>query len=136
VWYLAGDAAHMCAIAVDDLKLQEEWTQRGIDLGERQPDAAYWAGPLLNNLGWAYSDARKNERALELFERALEARQRDPDNRAGIAWAQYAIAYELRALGRADEAAPLLEQAAETLPDDEDVRQELERAREDASPAR
>jgi tetratricopeptide (TPR) repeat protein len=131
-WYLAGDAAHMCAIAVDDRKLQEEWTQRGVDLGDRQPEAAYWSGPLLNNLGWAYSEAGKHERALELFERALEARRRDPDNQAGIAWAQYAVAYELRELGRAAEAVPLLEQAAETLPDDEDVRQELERAREAA----
>jgi tetratricopeptide (TPR) repeat protein len=131
-WYLAGDAAHMCAIAVDDRKLQEEWTQRGIDLGERQPDAAYWSGPLLNNLGWAYSEARKHERALDLFQQALEVRRRDPDNRAGMAWAQYAVAYELRELGRAAEAVPLLEQAAETLPDDDDVRQELERAREAA----
>lgn len=128
-WYLAGDAAHMCAIAVDDLKLQEEWTQRGVELGERQPAAAYWAGPLLNNLGWAYSDARKHERALELFERALDARRRDPDNPAGIAWAQYAVAYELRELGRAAEAVPLLEEAAAALPDDERVRQEVEQAR-------
>jgi tetratricopeptide (TPR) repeat protein len=128
-WYLAGDAAHMCAIAVDDRKLQEEWTQRGVELGEWQPEAAYWSGPLLNNLGWAYSEAGKHQRALELFERALEARQRDADNPSGIAWAQYAVAYELRELGRAAEAVPLLEQAAETLPGDEDVRQELERAR-------
>ena len=128
-WYLAGDAAHMCAIAVDDLKLQEEWTHRGVELGTRQPDAAYWAGPLLNNLGWAYSESRKHERALELFEQALEVRQRDPDNKSAIAWAQYAIGYELRALGRAAEAVPLLEQAAETLPADEYVRQELEQAR-------
>ena len=34
-----------------------------------EPDAAYWAGPLLNNLGWAYFDAGDHERALELFER-------------------------------------------------------------------
>jgi len=129
-WYLAGDAAHMCAIAVDDLKLQEEWTQRGVELGDRQADAAYWAGPLLNNLGWAYSEKRKHERALELFERALEARQRDPENTVGIAWAQYAVAYELLALDRAAEALPLLEQAAETLTDDEHVLQELGRARE------
>jgi tetratricopeptide (TPR) repeat protein len=132
-WYLAGDAAHMCAIAVDDLKLQEEWTQRGVELGDRQADAVYWAGPLLNNLGWAYSDARKHARALELFEQALDARQRDPDNLTGIAWAQYAVAVELRELGRAAEAVPLLEQAAETLPDDEYVREELERAREAAA---
>ena len=33
--YLAGDAAHMCAISVDDREVLEDWTQRGIDLGER-----------------------------------------------------------------------------------------------------
>jgi len=131
--YLAGDAVHMCALAVSaDRAAMEQWTQRGLELGEREPAAAYWAGPLLNNLGWAYSESRKHERALELFEQALEVRQRDPDNKSAIAWAQYAIGYELRALGRAAEAVPLLEQAAETLPADEYVRQELEQAREAA----
>jgi tetratricopeptide (TPR) repeat protein len=76
--YLAGDAAHMCAISVDDREVMEDWTQRGLDLGEREPDAAYWAGPLLNNLGWAYFDEANYERALQLFERALNARNRDP----------------------------------------------------------
>jgi tetratricopeptide (TPR) repeat protein len=99
-FFLAGDAAHMCAIAVDDRQLQEEWTQRGLDLGEREPDAAYWAGPLLNNLGWAYFDAGKHERALELFERALEARLRDPDNEQAIQWAREAIEEAKQALGR------------------------------------
>src|SRR5438046_2423655 len=72
---LAGDAAHMCAIAVDDRELQEQWTQRGLDEGD-----PYWAGPLYNNLGVAYSEAGDHARALELFELALEARLRDPDN--------------------------------------------------------
>jgi len=77
--YLAGDAAHMCALAVsDDRAAMEEWTQRGLDLGEREPVAAYWAGPLLNNLGWACFDAGEHEHALELFERALEVRRLDP----------------------------------------------------------
>jgi tetratricopeptide (TPR) repeat protein len=89
--YLAGDAAHMCAISVDDRKVMEDWTQRGIDLGEREPDASYWAGPLLNNLGWAYFDDANYDRALQLFERALDARNRDPGNVEGIAWAQYAV---------------------------------------------
>jgi tetratricopeptide (TPR) repeat protein len=123
--FLAGDAAHMCAIAVDDRKLQEEWTQRGLDLGEREPDAAYWTGPLLNNLGWAYFDAGEHDRALELFERALEARERDPENRSAIAWAHYAVGQTLRTLGRSDEAVTLLEQAAATLPDEAEVQEEL-----------
>jgi tetratricopeptide (TPR) repeat protein len=90
--YLAGDAAHMCALAVaDDRAAMEEWTQRGIDYGEREPAAAYWAGPLLNNLGWAYFDAGDHEHALELFERALEVRRRDPENQDAVAFAEEAV---------------------------------------------
>ena len=84
--YLAGDAAHMCAIAVDDRELQEQWTQRGLDEGD-----PYWAGPLYNNLGVAYSEAGDHARALELFELALEARLRDPDNEQAIEWAREAV---------------------------------------------
>jgi tetratricopeptide (TPR) repeat protein len=90
--YFAGDAAHMCALAVsEDRAAMEKWTRRGLELGERGPDAAYWAGPLLNNLGWAYFDAGEHEHALALFERALEARRRDPGNREAIAFAEEAV---------------------------------------------
>jgi tetratricopeptide (TPR) repeat protein len=99
-FYLAGDAAHMCAIAVRDRTVMEEWTQRGLELGEREADAAYWAGPLLNNLGWEYFDAGEHERALELFQRALEVRERDPANHAAIAHAKEAVQTALEALGR------------------------------------
>jgi len=94
--YLAGDAAHMSAIAVDDVALQELWTQRGLDEGD-----PYWAGPLYNNLGWTYFDAGDFNRALELFERALEARLRDPDNQQAIEWAHDAIAEAKKALAEA-----------------------------------
>jgi tetratricopeptide (TPR) repeat protein len=126
--YLAGDAAHMCAIATDDRRLQEEWTRRGLDDGE-----AYWAGPLLNNLGWAYFDDRDYERALVLFGRALEARERDPQNVAGIARAQYAIGLTLRMLGRPQDAVPLLEDAAAALPGDADIQTELTAVRDAAA---
>jgi len=96
--YLAGDAAHMCAISVPEA--MEEWTQRGLDLAAREPDAAYWAGPLLNNLGWHQHDAGDYERALETFEQALEARKRDPGNQIAVVWAQEAIDETLKALGR------------------------------------
>jgi len=118
--YLAGDAAHMCAIAIDDRALQNEWVEHGIADGD-----PYWAGPLLNNLGWSYFEDGDYERALELFHGSLEARKRDPENAAGVAWAQYAIGQTLRMLGRAPEAVPLLEQAAKTLPDDEEMQAEL-----------
>jgi tetratricopeptide (TPR) repeat protein len=97
--FLAGDATHMCAIAGSDRSRMEEWTQRGLELGQREPDAAYWAGPLLNNLGWAYYDAGEYERALETFQRALEVRERDPDNQIAIVWAREAIEETLKALG-------------------------------------
>jgi tetratricopeptide (TPR) repeat protein len=99
-FWFAGDAAHMCAIAVTDRDLMEEWTQRGMELGEREPDAAYWAGPLLNNLGWAYFDAGEHERALDLFEQALVVRERDPGNQAAIQFAKEAVEEARQALAR------------------------------------
>jgi tetratricopeptide (TPR) repeat protein len=99
-YYFAGDAAHMCALAVsEDRAAMEEWTQRGLELGGREPDASYWAGPLLNNLGWAFFDAGEYEHALELFERALEARRRDSDNQDAIAFAEEALQTARDALG-------------------------------------
>lgn len=68
---------------------------------EREPDATYWAGPLLNNLGWAYYDAGEYERALDLFQRALVARERDPENEDAIGWAKEAVETTLKTLGRA-----------------------------------
>ena len=96
--FLAGDALHMSAISVDNIDATEQWTQRGLEFGERRPGAAYWAGPLLNNLGWAYYDAGDYRRALELFERALEVRLRDPENEAAIAFAREAIEAAQQAL--------------------------------------
>ncbi len=94
--WLAGDAAHMCAIATDDRGLQEEWTQRGLEHGD-----AYWAGALYNNLACAYADAGDRERALELFELSLEACLRNPENQQAIEWARESVAEAKQALGRA-----------------------------------
>lgn len=88
-YWFAGDAAHMAAISVPEKMV--EWTDRGLELAASQPDAAYWAGPLLNNLGWHHYDAGEYERALEVFERALEVRKRDSENPQAIVWAQEAI---------------------------------------------
>jgi tetratricopeptide (TPR) repeat protein len=97
-YFLAGDAAHMVAIA-DERKMLE-WTQRGLELAESEPDAAYWAGPLLNNLGWHYYEAGDYETALETFERALEVRKLDPGNPQAIEWAQEAVDEAHKALAR------------------------------------
>ena len=110
-FFLAGDAAHMVAIA--DPALMEEWTQRGLELAVREPDASYWAGPLLNNVAWSRLEAGDHERALEVFERALAARERDPRDDVGIAWARYGVAEALRSLGREDEAESVMQPALE-----------------------
>ena len=108
--FVAGDAAHMAALASPEPR---EWTQRGVELAERSDEAAYWLGPLLNNLGWAQYDAGEHESALATFERALEARELDPVRPYEIEIARYAVAKALLALGRVDEAIALLERAVE-----------------------
>jgi tetratricopeptide (TPR) repeat protein len=97
-YFLAGDAGHMVAIADESKTL--EWTQRGLELAESEPEAAYWAGPLLNNLGWHYYEAGDYETALDTFEHALEVRRRDPANPQAIEWAQEAVDEARKALGR------------------------------------
>ena len=109
--YVAADAAHMAALAAPDRDGFVTWTRRGIELAETNETAGYWFGPLLNNLGWEYYEAGESELALDAFERALHARERDPANREGLALARYAVGKALRALGRSEEAIPLLEQA-------------------------
>ncbi len=74
-------------------------TQRGIVLAETYEAAGYWLGPLLNNLGWEHSDAGEHKEALDLFERALVVRERDPENVAAIKVAREAVAEARRALG-------------------------------------
>jgi tetratricopeptide (TPR) repeat protein len=110
-WFIATDAAHMAALAAPDRAGFVAWTTRGIDLGDEHEEAAYWAGPLLNNLGWDRYEAGEHDLALDAFERALAVRERDPDNPEPIALARYAVGKALRALGRAGDAIPHLEQA-------------------------
>jgi tetratricopeptide (TPR) repeat protein len=116
--FLAADAAHMAALVAPDRDGMLEWTRRGIALAEAEPDAAYWLGPLYNNLGWEHYEAGDYEPALDAFERALEARERDPERKQEIEIGRYAVGKALRALGRPEEAATLLEKAvawAETI---------------------
>jgi tetratricopeptide (TPR) repeat protein len=100
--FIAGDAAHMAAITGD----LPEWTRRGLELAERDPAACYWAGTLLNNLGWWHREREEHEEALAAFEAALAARERDPSLEPQIAHAHYMLSIALRSLGRVDEAAP------------------------------
>lgn len=96
--WLAGDAAHMCALASPDFDAYVMWTDRGIELAERSDAAAYWLGPLLNNLGWEHFDRGEFAEALSVFERALEVREREPDKIAEIDLAREAVAEARKAL--------------------------------------
>jgi tetratricopeptide (TPR) repeat protein len=98
--WLAGDAAHMAALAAPDREGFAAWTSQGLELARGSEAAAYWEGPLLNNLGWDHFDAEEYERALELFEQALAVRERDPGNPAAIEHAREAVAEAKKALGR------------------------------------
>jgi tetratricopeptide (TPR) repeat protein len=114
--FLAADAAHMAALASADKNDHEgmlAWTQRGIRVAQEFPDehAEYWLGPLLNNLGWEYHRMGNHELALDAFQRALEARERHPEQRFKIEIARYAVGKTLRLLGRPEEAASILEHA-------------------------
>jgi tetratricopeptide (TPR) repeat protein len=110
--FVAADAAHMAALAAPDRAGYDTWTQRGIELAESYDEASYWLGPLLNNLGWDRYDAGELDGALEAFQAALAARERDPDNPTAIAIAHYAVARALQALDRPEEAVAELERAA------------------------
>ena len=110
-YFMAVDAAHMAALAAPDRAGFVEWTERGVELAEAHASARYWLGPLLNNLGWEYYEAGDFEQALDAFQRALATREADPENRAAIEIARYAVGKTLRELGRSDDAIPLLQQA-------------------------
>lgn len=104
--FLAGDAAHMAALAGD----VEAWTARGIELtGDGQ--GSYWLAPLLNNLGWSRHKAGDFERALDAFTRALAVRSEDPQQPHEREIARYAVGKTLRSLGRVEEATRQLELA-------------------------
>jgi hypothetical protein len=109
--FLAADAAHMAALVAPDRGGFVEWSERGIEVAESNEDARYWLGPLLNNLGWELYEAGDYERALDAFERSLAAREQEPENRAAIEIARYAVGKALIALERPAEAATRLEQA-------------------------
>ena len=112
-YYLAADAAHMAALAAPDDVGFRAWTTRGIELGEREQAAAYWRGPLLNNLGWALHERGEHDEALSVFEQALAVREEDQSDEHAIEIARYAIAVALRALGRPAEAAAQAERAVD-----------------------
>ncbi len=93
---LAADAAHMLAL-VDDA---EAWTARGIAIAgsSDDPGVRYWLGPLYNNIGWTRFEAGDYAGALEAFELALAARERDDPRPGALQHARDAVDEARRAL--------------------------------------
>lgn len=99
---LAVDAAHMLGI-VHDGRDGMDWNEKALELAisSDQPAANKWKGSLMNNMGWSHHEAGNFERAMELFEQALELRieQGKPDK---IRIARWCIARCFRSLGKHD----------------------------------
>lgn len=102
--FYAIDAAHMLGISE---KPQEQlyWNIKAMDLVEKSVDARArkWLGPLYNNIGWTYHDAKDYERALDLFEKSLAWRTEQKDEK-GIFIAKWTIGRTYRSLDRINEA--------------------------------
>jgi tetratricopeptide (TPR) repeat protein len=98
------DALHMQAIMAapyEGVLLSELALARAA--GARDPRARDWDASLLNNLGMMHVETQHPDRALQAFERALEARERIGVP-ADIRVARWMIGWTLRLLGRRDEA--------------------------------
>jgi tetratricopeptide (TPR) repeat protein len=107
--FMAGDAAHACALAGDRVA----WTDRGLEVADRYEAAAYWRGTLLINLGEWQWERGAFEDSLSTFRAALEAREQETRNPFLTEHARHGLARTLRSLGRSSEAVPLLERAVQ-----------------------
>ena len=105
--FIAGDAAHMAALAGDMIA----WTERGLELARRSPAAAYCVGTLLNNLGWWHAQRGEHAQSLAAYRGSLEAYERHARYPYLRQAARVGVARALRTLARPEEAIPLLEQA-------------------------
>ncbi len=102
--YLAVDAAHMVAMT-ETLENQMKWNIIALGIAENSKNerARDWLGSLYNNMAWTLFEQEEHEKALDLFERAVEFR-RSKDNPKRLRIARWAVARALRELGRLDEA--------------------------------
>lgn len=102
--FYAVDAAHMMGIVTSDA-VSLEWNEKAIAMAEASKDkrARNWKGSLLNNTGWTYHDMGQYDKALSLFQRALEF-QTEQGKEPNIRIARWAVGRCLRSLKRYDEA--------------------------------
>lgn len=99
------NAAHMLAIVVQANSEKIQWNELAIQLAKESTSvkAKAWLGSLCNNLGVAYFEAKRYEKALILFRESLEHRQREGVV-LNIYMAKWQIGRTLRLLGHYEEA--------------------------------
>ena len=102
--YLAVDAAHMMGIA-QTLENQMKWNIIALGIAEasKSGQARNWLGSLYNNMAWTLFDQGDYEKALGLFEKAVDFR-REKKHARRLRIARWAVARTYRALHRFDEA--------------------------------
>ncbi len=102
--FYAIDAAHMMGIVTSNTD-SLDWNERAIHMAEASNDrrARNWRGSLLNNTGWTYHDMGQYEKALSLFQRALDVRK-EHGNETTLRIATWCVGRCLRSLKRYDEA--------------------------------
>lgn len=112
------DALHMIAIVAEpDEALTLNMQAIGLARASDDPRARKWLGSLLNNTAWSYHDKGLYELALDLFQEALEFRQKE-GNAERIRIAQWSVARCFRSIGRFGHA--LVMQRALLLGNDKD----------------
>jgi tetratricopeptide (TPR) repeat protein len=104
------DAAHMLGVAEASPQSRLEWNEKALAIADQTADshAMGWRGSLFNNMGWELFEQQQFERALELFNRGLVLRIAANQPRE-LRIAKYAVARTLRAMGRLDEALPMIQ---------------------------
>lgn len=102
------DAAHMMGI-VEEPAQQVGWTEKALAIAEATEDkrAQGWLGALYNNLGWTYFDLKDYDKALEIHRSGWAWRKKIDPKAKPTRIAKWAVARQLRALGRYDEALKL-----------------------------
>jgi tetratricopeptide (TPR) repeat protein len=102
---LAVDALHMMAFVDTEPADQVKWDREALDyaLGSHQPAARAWEPSLRNNLGYALHELGRYDEAHVEFEKALALQQRRGSVN-GTRIAHWMIAWNLRAMGRTDDA--------------------------------
>ncbi len=107
--FYAVDALHMLAIVAPAAE-QDRWNTLALQVAEASTDerARNWLGSLYNNMGWTSHDLGDYERALDLFQKAVQFREAQGKT-SDILIARWCVGRVLRSLQRYQEALAIQE---------------------------